>query len=513
MTENAKEAQGLLSIGSEHKLRSENLPFDIDVWYPSLESVTFSTEFFPLTRTEAQSVLAYQDTRYRGKKRLTTRDVRNLNALEERLDVEIKRHFPEGAFMRLCGRSPKDGDPYDRQSLRDSYDRELGKLVDSGEELNANTKLRAVARVSWLGVSNGKDAMSLLLTSERVFADLHDWIRWGEPEQVVLRKFDPKLRMEYEFRAYINNNKITVLSQYDHYCVYPDLPPLKEKIERAIREMWAKAHPLVGCSSYCMDFCYYPEEDRAIVIEISPFRTCTGSACFSWKDDKEQMHNGPFEFRLNQKNHQHLEQLVEANWEDRWRQNPPSYESFYNQAIQDPNDPSYLSQLFTFVKDLIFGNQKEHLLFFYGTLKRGFHWNKKFLSHSKFVSEARSSKNLALVVGTSGVPYLLGDVPESEGHRVIGELWLVDDITLQGLDEYEGISKGYYVRVPIEVETPTGHGTAQVYKKTNSSEELKKGPFLSEYSLPFHKANYHAIQHIAVKQQMYMNDQIVSSTH
>lgn len=39
--------------------------------------------------------------------------------------------------------------------------------------------------------------MSLLLTSERVFTDLHDWIKWGEPDQVVLRKWEPELTLEY----------------------------------------------------------------------------------------------------------------------------------------------------------------------------------------------------------------------------------------------------------------------------------------------------------------------------
>lgn len=39
-----------LAIYSEHKLRAENLPFDIDVWYPALEKFTFRTEFIPLRR-------------------------------------------------------------------------------------------------------------------------------------------------------------------------------------------------------------------------------------------------------------------------------------------------------------------------------------------------------------------------------------------------------------------------------------------------------------------------------
>ena len=171
-----KEAETLLQIGSEHRLRSENLPFDIDVWYPTLEQFTFPTEFLPLTRPEAVAILHYQDTRFSERKRLTVADVALLRALEVRIDAILKEKFHTGAFLRLCGRSPKEGMPLDRQAVIDRYNAELQKLLDQGETMCANTKLRAIARTNWLRVGTGADAMSLLLSSERVFADLHDWI-------------------------------------------------------------------------------------------------------------------------------------------------------------------------------------------------------------------------------------------------------------------------------------------------------------------------------------------------
>jgi gamma-glutamylcyclotransferase (GGCT)/AIG2-like uncharacterized protein YtfP len=88
-----------------------------------------------------------------------------------------------------------------------------------------------------------------------------------------------------------------------------------------------------------------------------------------------------------------------------------------------------------------------HLLFVYGTLKRGFHWNNKFLSTAFFVCSATTTSAWPLVVGESGVPYLLSrdQVPpstENDWHRVRGEVWRVSDEALVGLDEYEGVSKG-----------------------------------------------------------------------
>jgi len=72
---------------------------------------------------------------------------------------------------------------------------------------------------------------------------------------------------------------------------------------------------------------------RCLQIEISPFLPCTGSACFSWARDRDVLEGrSPFEFRLvkkqkyggrdDGKQRQHrslLAQIVEANWERRWR--------------------------------------------------------------------------------------------------------------------------------------------------------------------------------------------------
>jgi hypothetical protein len=61
----------MLAINSEHKLRAENLPFDIDVWYPQLAAHTFASIFTPLTRTEARAIMNYQETRYNSRPKLT----------------------------------------------------------------------------------------------------------------------------------------------------------------------------------------------------------------------------------------------------------------------------------------------------------------------------------------------------------------------------------------------------------------------------------------------------------
>jgi hypothetical protein len=141
-----------LSFDSEHRLRAENLCFDIDTWYRLLEDFTFRSVFIPLQKIEALAILAYNDVSWRHKRSsLTEKEVELLKNLEACIDAEVKAlidaHIPDSAsdkqkdgenevsvavFLRFCGRSPKDGDPADHKSITDRYKRELDRLLSSG---------------------------------------------------------------------------------------------------------------------------------------------------------------------------------------------------------------------------------------------------------------------------------------------------------------------------------------------------------------------------------------------
>ncbi len=170
---------------------------------------------------------------------------------------------------------------------------------------------------------------------------------------------------------------------------------------------------------------------------------------------------------------------------------------------------------------------RDTYMFFYGTLKTGFHWNTKFLSHAERVGDrAITCERWPLVVGDSGVPYLLGDVKcgsdeksgAAAGEFVHGEVWRCDPVTLQNLDEYEGISKGYYERRTIRVRVFKGKPTAldrtetemnaDVYVLNRSADKLRNSAVMSEYSLEFHRQHYKPIQHILVKQDLYLSEQL-----
>lgn len=590
-----------LIIDSEHKLRSENLPFDIDVWYPRLRKHTYRTVFLPLTRREAESLMRHYRTAYLGRAELTPNDVQTLSQLESSLDSTIQKHFPRsGAFLRLCGRSPKDGDPADRGAVWREYTRCVDALVANGAPRNdAHTKLRAIGRVNGhFRVASGGDAMSLLCSSERVFTDLNDWMRHGEPEQVVLREFDPRVALIYEFRAFVCCGRLTAVSQYDHYAVYPSLKPHVDCIRALIAAEWRKIHSDIGVPSYCADFCYFPNEKRVRLIEISPFLPCTGPACFDWSKDGALLkgetvtsetvtsetvkgetvagsdQKQKLELRLNTSLKPGMDELLEVNWESRWDPKqtpllgtqPRPYRGVWTEAkrrwaaktaVTKRNRrfclakkaavaalitvsiaalirrlrsvslrASYLGALTTLLSWMAWRRtprtDKAHArtppfapltipLFVYGTLKKGFHWHDKFLKRrSSRVGVCETRSKYPLVVGASGVPYCLGDC-KGRGHCVRGELYMVDQETLQGLDDYEGLGKGHYIRVrvpvrPLSNESNAWPPDAEMYVKAESSSELRALKPFKEYTRTMHRERYHAIKHIQVKQQMYLSE-------
>jgi gamma-glutamylcyclotransferase (GGCT)/AIG2-like uncharacterized protein YtfP len=207
-----------------------------------------------------------------------------------------------------------------------------------------------------------------------------------------------------------------------------------------------------------------------------------------------------------------------------------------------------------------------HFLFIYGTLKRGFHWNSKYLHPrlgARFIAEALTLNKHSLVVGDCGVPYLLyfkNDIDEDTslaadkgvmkkevgqmndgkdleivagaadddgggvggGSQIKGELWEVDDYCLKGLDDYEGMQKGYYQRVVIPVvvvmrtkgekedkqsvvqrEEQVIMANVNVLVDSSLVNVLQKKELFSEYSLELHERLYKPILHIQVKQCNY----------
>ncbi len=105
-----------------------------------------------------------------------------------------------------------------------------------------------------------------------------------------------------------------------------------------------------------------------------------------------------------------------------------------------------------------------HLVFVYGTLKRGGS-NHAFLVGQTYLGAAALRPGYSL--------YSLGDYPglvvEAENtENVTGELWAVNAATLANLDALECINEGLYARVPA----PLARWSPDLDNKTASAAEM-----------------------------------------
>jgi len=253
-----------------------------------------------------------------------------IRKLEKRIDVALqhKRFRRHGVFVRLSSRSPKDGQPLQVKSALAKYEKAFQELKSTADEKNGygdnpNTQMMALFKSQqpfWC-VGSGKEALSLLLTSERVFIDLIRAIactqtpndKWST--NVIFRAWNPQLDESYEFRCFVHNGKLTAISQYNHYCVLRHLHPQKKRIQDLIVKFWQSLHPCLPTktySSYVVDLAIVgPKKDQVIVVELNPYAISTGPSLFHWTIDKEVLHKGPLQFRLRDKPMDNIKTYVE----------------------------------------------------------------------------------------------------------------------------------------------------------------------------------------------------------
>lgn len=91
-----------------------------------------------------------------------------------------------------------------------------------------------------------------------------------------------------------------------------------------------------------------------------------------------------------------------------------------------------------------------HLVFVYGTLKRG-EANHHHLAGQHFVAAARTQPGFTLYQ-PADYPGMVCDHTDRDG--VTGEIWAVDPACLARLDEFEGVPEGLYRRVTVPLAAP-----------------------------------------------------------
>ena len=535
----------------DHKYRHQNMSVDMDVWYPFLKSITFKTYFIPLKYREAEAIINYNLYRNKNQKdKFTKEDTKILRNLQKKVDhyFETYDDLKNGAMFRLSGRSGKDMDYYDNKKIFSLYQQNLEKV---SKKLNKpkddiNTKYVSITTLmNRFKVNNGKDVLNVLLTSERLFLDLKDWLNHGGREQMILRKWDDSLCSDKEFRAFIQNNELKAICQDERFALFQDLVDNKDLYEKLINDYFKKAlQPLMKIPNYIADFCIL-KNNEVKLIEFSPFLRCTSACLFRWDLNYEEMLHGSGKLTVRDKVCENLEYFVNE-WET--TQSKPS-DPFDNYFIEDEekkdeniidkakNFFSHLNPMKLFSKknnndtnsnsNNINNNNKteektesensienkeekpfeNRKIFVVSVLKTGFFWSHKYITY-----DGSEDKSLGKAVLENHTIYVdkngFGWIMEKEGKKCYGEVIDVEYEDFLDVEFFYGQRDTTMKEITVKLDDKEVKVYAYIIKEIFDNVKNDEGEEkceIEEYTLEMQNEKFNSMQHIINQQERYLN--------
>ena len=521
----------------DHKYRHQNMSVDMDVWYPFLKSITFKTYFIPLKYREAEAILNFNYYRNKGHKdRFTKEDTKILRNLEKKIDHYFETHddLKNGAMFRLSGRSGKDMDYYDNEKIYALYQENLERMSKKlGTDKNdINTKYVSITTLmNRFKVNNGKDVLNVLLTSERLFLDLKDWLSHGGREQMILRKWDDSLCSDKEFRAFIQNNELKAICQDERYALFQNMIDNKDLYEKLINDYFKTAlQPLMKIPNYIADFCIL-KNNEVKLIEFSPFLRCTSACYFRWDNNYEEMLHGDGKLSVRDKVCENLEYFV-SEWET--YQSKPS-DPFDNYFIEDEEEDQkegifdktkkFFSNLFwkkennenkTEEKDKDKSNTNEskeikkfenRKIFVVSVLKTGFYWSQKYITYDGSENKVLGKGVLedhTIYVDKNGFGWIL----EKKGKKCYGEVIDVEYEDFLDVEFFYGQKDTLMQEITVKVDDKDVKVYAYIVKEIFNNVKNEKDEDkceIEEYTIEMQNEKFNSMQHVINQQERYLN--------
>ena len=533
----------------DHKYRHQNMSVDMDVWYPFLKSITFKTYFIPLKYREAEAVINFNLFKNKGQKdKFTKEDTRILRNLEKKVDHYFQTYddLKNGAMFRLSGRSGKDMDYYDNEKIYALYQENLEKISKKlgKDKTDMNTKYVAITTLmNRFKVNNGKDVLNVLLTSERLFLDLKDWLNHGGREQMILRKWDDSLCSDREFRAFIQNNELKAICQDERFALFQNMIDNKDLYEKLINEYFKKAlQPLMKIPNYIADFCIL-QNNEVKLIEFSPFLRCTSACLFRWDINYNEMLHGDGKLTIRDKECENLEYFV-TEWET--YQSKPS-DPFDNYFIEDEENKedslidktkkffSYLNPMNLFGKkdnkegnDKIEDNTKKEdekvdnnnniinkepkkfenrKIFVVSVLKTGFFWSHKYITYDGSENKVLGKGVLedhTIYVDKNGFGWIM----EKKGKKCYGEVIDVEYEDFLDVEFFYGQKDTTMQEITVKVDDKDIKVWAYIIKEIFDNVKNEEGEDkceIEEYTLEMQNEKFNSMQHIINQQERYLH--------
>ena len=537
----------------DHKYRHQNMSVDMDVWYPFLKDITFKTYFVPLKYKEAEAVLNFNYFKNKNQNdRFTKEDTKILRNLEKKIDHYFQKYddLKNGAMFRLSGRSGKDMDYYDNKKIYDLYQQNLEKVSKKlgTDKTDINTKYVAITTLmNRFKVNNGKDVLNVLLTSERLFLDLKDWLNHGGREQMILRKWDDSLCSDKEFRAFIQNNELKAICQDERFALFQDLVDNKDLYEKLINDYFKKSlQPLMKIPNYIADFCIL-KNNEVKLIEFSPFLRCTSACLFRWDINYEEMLHGTGKLTVRDKVCDNLDYFVNE-WETYQSKPSDHFDDYFIEDDEDEDDSlldkakkifSYLNPMNYFGKkeitdnannssndnnlnkteenkknEIIVDNNKEvhkqfenRKIFVVSVLKTGFFWSHKYITY-----DGNENKVIGKGVLEDHTIYVdkngFGWIKEKKGKKCYGEVIDVEYEDFLDVEFFYGQKDTLMQEIKVKVDGKEVNAYAYIIKEIFDNVKNEEGEDkceIEEYTLEIQNEKFNSMQHIINQQERYLH--------
>ena len=518
----------------DHKYRHQNMSVDMDVWYPFLKSITFKTYFIPLKYREAEAVLNFNFFRNKNQPdKFTKEDTEILRNLEKKVDHYFQTYddLKNGAMFRLSGRSGKDMDYYDNKKIMSLYEQNLDKVakIYGTDKNDVNTKYVAICTLmNRFKVNSGKDVLNVLLTSERLFLDLKDWLNHGGKEQMILRVWDDNLCSDREFRAFIQNNELKAICQDERFAMFKNMVENKDLYEKLINDYFNKSlKPLMKIPNYIADFCIL-KNNEVKLIEFSPFLRCTSACLFRWDINYEEMLNGTGKLTIRDKVCENLDYFV-----NEWLtyQGKPS-DPFDNYFIEDEEKESIFDKtkkILSYVNPLKLFAKKENIqnkiqekkeeeiipkkvfenrkIFVVSVLKTRFFWSHKYITY-----DGSENKSLGKGVLEDHTIYVdkngFGWIMEKKGKKCYGEIIDVEYEDFLDVEFFYGQRDTTMKKISVKIDDKYLEVYAYVIKdifENVKSKESDDKCEIEEYTIDMQNEKFNSMQHIINQQERYLN--------
>jgi D123 len=222
---------------------SESLTF-LENWPPALSALSIAQVDIPLSRNDTFAIGTNMIDWFESFGETTV----DPSYLIHLLDDAIKA-FPNGAFVRLGSRSPKD----------------------------------AFVRAEQFRVRSGAEAFTVLTAgSERIYSDLQAALTFEYSPHIFLREWTdiPKCS---EFRCFMRDRQLIGISQYFYRHHFSEIADDKDRIREAIKEFFGKFKTACHLDTVCFDVFLTTDAAGGYVprlVEINPFSDWTDPCLF-----------------------------------------------------------------------------------------------------------------------------------------------------------------------------------------------------------------------------------------